>query len=80
MKKILVLGCTGSIGTSTLNIVRSMPEDFSICGLTAHNNEKSLNFLSNEFSCDSVLTSKDGVNAIESLIQKTDPDIVVNGI
>ena len=48
MKKILVLGCTGSIGTSTLNIVRSMPEDFSICGLTAHNNEKSLNFLSNE--------------------------------
>ena len=80
MKKILVLGCTGSIGTSTLNIVRSMPEDFSICGLTAHNNEKSLNFLSSEFSCDSVLTSKDGVNAIESLIQKTDPDIVVNGI
>lgn len=80
MKKILVLGCTGSIGTSTLNIVRSMPEDFSICGLTAHNNEKSLNFLSNEFSCDSVLTSKDGIEAIEALIQKTNPDIVVNGI
>ena len=80
MKKILVLGCTGSIGTSTLNIVRNMPEDFTICGLTAHSNKKSLELLSNEFSCDSVFTSKDGVNAIEYLIQKTKPDIIVNGI
>ena len=42
MKKILVLGCTGSIGTSTLNIIREFSQDFSVVGLTAHSSEEKL--------------------------------------
>ena len=42
MKKILVLGCTGSIGTSTLNIIREFSRDFSVVGLTAHSSEEKL--------------------------------------
>ena len=32
MKRVLVLGSTGSIGTNTLNIIKYMPEDFVLCG------------------------------------------------
>jgi len=35
MKKIIVLGSTGSIGTSTLDIVRKFPGEFQVVGLTA---------------------------------------------
>ena len=80
MKKIIVLGCTGSIGTSTLNIVRNMPEDFCVSGLSANTNEKKLAALAQEFDCPSTLTSKDGIDGIKHLIDETQPDVIVNGI
>lgn len=79
MKKILVLGCTGSIGSNTVEIVRNMPDDFRICGLTAHSNKEKLQKLSTEFSCPSFLTS-DSSNSLAKFIDEVKPDIVVNGI
>ena len=38
MKRIVVLGSTGSIGCQTLDIVRSFPEEFEVIGLAAGNN------------------------------------------
>ena len=38
MKRIAILGSTGSIGKSTLNIVESFPERFSVVGMAAGNN------------------------------------------
>jgi 1-deoxy-D-xylulose-5-phosphate reductoisomerase len=38
MKRIVVLGSTGSIGRQTLDIVRSFPEEFEVIGLAAGNN------------------------------------------
>jgi 1-deoxy-D-xylulose-5-phosphate reductoisomerase len=38
MKKLAILGCTGSIGRQTLNVVESLPEQFSVVGLAAGNN------------------------------------------
>lgn len=38
MKKILILGSTGSIGVNTLEIARSFQEEFQIVGLTVNNN------------------------------------------
>lgn len=35
MKQIIILGSTGSIGTSTLDIVSKFPEEFQVVGLTA---------------------------------------------
>lgn len=80
MKKILVLGATGSIGTSTLDIARNMPSDFEIVGITANSNKEKLEKLRNEFHCPSSLTSIDGTDGIRKLIEDTKPDIVVNGI
>lgn len=42
MKRLVILGSTGSIGTQTLDIVRRLPERFQIVGLAANNNAKLL--------------------------------------
>ena len=38
MKKLVVLGCTGSIGRQTLDIVRAFPNEFEVVGLAARTN------------------------------------------
>ena len=81
MKRVLVLGCTGSIGTSTLDIINNMPEDFCVCGLQAHSNKDRLSALSKEYNCPSLLSSEDSsAQAFQKLIEESKPDIVVNGI
>lgn len=42
MKKISVLGSTGSIGRQTLAVVESMPDRFAVCALAAGNNLEEL--------------------------------------
>lgn len=79
MKKILILGCTGSIGTNTLSIIRNMPESFRACGLVAHTSRARLTDLTAEFNCKGGLTGEDP-DCIKKLIDETKPDIVINGI
>ena len=81
-KKILVLGCTGSIGSSTLDIVRRFPDLFSVCGLTAHTRKTELEKLCREFSCTNAATAatEDSPDAIRCVIEKSNADIAVNGI
>ena len=38
MKKLAILGSTGSIGTQVLDIVRKFPREFKVIGMTAHAN------------------------------------------
>lgn len=80
MKKVLVLGCTGSIGSNTLNICRAFPQKFSVCGITCNSKKEELEKLSKEFNCKCSLTSEDGIDGIKKLIEESEPDIVVNGI
>ncbi len=42
MKKIVILGSTGSIGTNTLDIVDRFPGEFQVVGLTAGANDEKL--------------------------------------
>jgi len=42
MKKISILGCTGSIGRQTLSVVESLAEQFAVVGLAAGNNLEEL--------------------------------------
>ena len=37
-KKIAVLGATGSIGTSTLAVLRDLQEEYEVYSLSAHRN------------------------------------------
>lgn len=79
-KKVLVLGATGSIGSSTLDIIRNQKDRFICCGISANTDSENLSSLSQEFNCLSTLTSTDGTDGIKQLIEKSKPDIVVNGI
>lgn len=38
MKQITILGSTGSIGSSALDVVRNFPEQFKVCGLSSNSN------------------------------------------
>lgn len=79
-KRVLVLGATGSIGSSTLDIIRNMKDDFICCGIQANNSKEKILLLSEEFNCPFSVTKSDGIDGIKNLLDKTNPDIVVNGI
>ncbi|GHU99382.1 1-deoxy-D-xylulose 5-phosphate reductoisomerase [Clostridia bacterium] len=49
MKRIAILGSTGSIGTQTLNVVRRHPDLFKVSALTAHSNAALLGAQAAEF-------------------------------
>lgn len=54
MKRIVILGSTGSIGTQTLDIVRQHRDKFKIVGLTAHHNVEKLQEQIAEFTPEAV--------------------------
>ena len=49
MKKIVILGATGSIGTNTLDIIRRFPNQFDVVGLTAKSSDLRLEKIIQEF-------------------------------
>ena len=55
MKKICILGATGSIGTQALDVIRQHHELFEVHTLTAYNNSKLLIQQAREFQPDSVV-------------------------
>lgn len=79
-KKVLVLGCTGSIGTSALNVIREFPDQFTVCGLTAHSNSNGLSVLSTEFNCTNTALTSSNTDALSHVIKSSKADIAVNGI
>lgn len=50
MKRIALIGSTGSIGAQTLQVVRAHPDKFSVCALSAHSSAQSLLRQINEFA------------------------------
>lgn len=57
LKRIAILGATGSIGTQALEIISANREAYDVLGLTAHSNWKKLAALANEFRPDWVILS-----------------------
>lgn len=66
MKKVVVLGATGSIGKSSLEIMSTLPDLFRIVGLSANKNEQSLIALSEKFNCSSLCLCGVAGNSTES--------------
>lgn len=79
-KRVLILGCTGSIGSQTVDICRNMKDDFEVCGVAAGNNITAVENLCNEFNCKGTVFLKDGIDGIKKLIEESNADIAVNGI
>ena len=57
MKRIVILGSTGSIGENALRIVQSLPGEFQVVGLAAHRNAARVLEQAREFGVGSVALS-----------------------
>ncbi len=77
MRKVIILGSTGSIGTQALDVIRANPERFEVVGLAAGRNAELLAAQADEFFVDD--TALGAVDA-EELVRSVEADVVLNGI
>lgn len=92
MKKILILGSTGSIGKQTLDVIRNQPGKFKVVGLACNENMKLLREQIEEFNPKFVAIGQEarlqfgkgkvfhGEKGLLELIRKADYDLVVLAI
>ena len=50
-QKLIILGATGSIGTSAMAVLRAHPQLFQLVGMSAYQNSQALQQLAAEFNC-----------------------------
>jgi 1-deoxy-D-xylulose-5-phosphate reductoisomerase len=79
MKKIIILGSTGSIGTQALEIIEANPDLFSVVGLVGNSNQDLLQAQARKFNVSAEKTVT-GADAAVRLIEDTEADVVINGI
>lgn len=78
MRHICVLGSTGSIGVSTLDVIRAHPHLFKVESLTAHSNIELLAKQCEEFKPKMVvLSSADAANRLNTLLKTMGRNISV---
>lgn len=74
IKKIYLLGATGSIGEQTLEIIRENPTDFALLGISGYNNFEMVKKIVKEFDLD-IVCVKNEEQATE--LSKLHPEIKV---
>jgi 1-deoxy-D-xylulose-5-phosphate reductoisomerase len=79
MKKIIILGSTGSIGTQALEIIETNPDKFQVVGLVGNSNQELLQAQAQKFNVPANKTVT-GAEAAVQLIEETKADVVINGI
>lgn len=88
MKKVIVLGASGTIGKNTIDIIRQFPDRFSLAGVSVHANRMALEALRAEFNLTNFAITKpteaahysEERRSLEIFLNTTAADIVVNGI
>lgn len=96
MKRIVVLGATGSVGRAALEVVRRHTERFRIVGLSAHRSVTALAALAREFTPDEVALAdqaalddrpdlvaagwRAGSGAVTELARLPQADVVLNAV
>jgi len=90
-RRVLLLGATGSIGTSSLEVINTFPDDFALVGISAHSQREKLLAIAALYpGVNTALSNPDkkadddidfcGEGAVINLIRASKPDIVINGI
>ena len=70
MKRLTILGSTGSIGVNALNVVRNLDENFSIKYLTANSNSELLIEQAIEFRPETVvIVNKEKANIVKESLE-----------
>ena len=65
MKRIAILGATGSIGASAADVVRSHPDDFSVVAVAARSSRDRLESLAREFGAKAYCGEDSALRAVE---------------
>ena len=71
MKKLAILGATGSIGMNAIDIVRSHPDEFSIVALAVLNSREKCESLAKEFGAKAYA----GPDAAQRAVEENDADV-----
>lgn len=89
-RRVIVVGATGSIGSQTLDVIRSHPDRFEAVALSAHRDEEGLLRASLDFPAAALALSGglvadrriaySGQAGLQRLIREVEADIVVNGV
>lgn len=83
MKRIIILGATGSVGTQTLDVIRAHPDEFEVIGLSAHENaalfEKQVREFHPKYVLQTVMSENPG-QELSALAAAPDADLIVNAI
>ncbi|WP_431779810.1 1-deoxy-D-xylulose-5-phosphate reductoisomerase [Microbacterium aurantiacum] len=77
MRRVIVLGSTGSIGTQALDVIRANPERFEVVGLSAFSRAEEMRAQAAEFHVEHVAV---GAAEAEQLVADVDAHVVLNGI
>lgn len=77
MRRVLILGSTGSIGTQALEVIRANTERFEVVGLAAGSDRVQLQTQAEQFGVEHTAL---GAAEAEQLVRDVDADVVLNGI
>lgn len=77
MRRVIILGSTGSIGTQALEVIEANPDRFQVVGLAAGKNGALLAEQAAKFD---VKHAVQGAAAATKLVEDLDADVVINGI
>jgi len=77
MRRVLILGSTGSIGTQALDVIRAHPKRFEVVGLAVGTNVDAMAAQAAEFDVEHTAL---GAAEAEQLVRDVEADVVLNGI
>lgn len=77
MRRVIVLGSTGSIGTQALDVIRANPRRFELVGITAGSNAQLLAEQAAQFQVENTAL---GAADSEQLVRDVEADVVLNAI
>lgn len=77
MRRVIILGSSGSIGTQALEVIRANRDRFEVVGLSVGSQADVLAEQAKEFG---VTTTAVGHADAEALVRETEADVVLNGI
>ena len=77
MKRVIILGSTGSIGTQALDVIAANPELFEVVGLAAGSNREAMDAQASAFGVEHTAI---GATEAAELVRSVSADVVLNGI
>ena len=80
MRKVIILGATGSIGNTALRAIKEKSLPLKVVGLVAFSSKDKLEALGQEFKAPTLLMENQGKEVLFAFIKSLDAEIALNGI